>query len=62
MLACFLLAYCLLLWHFCSQKSNFRGFWDYRGAKMAKNGLKMSSFHLFLHAQWCSITFEKPRF
>ena len=29
----------------------FKAFWDLRGAKMAPNGLKLGSFHLFCAPQ-----------
>ena len=31
-------------------------------AKRGQNGLKMGSFHLFVHPQWSTITFAKTRF
>ena len=40
----------------------FRAFCDFGGAKMACNGLKRGSFHLFRHPKWSRIIFEKTHF
>ena len=32
------------------------------GAKLGRNGLKMGSFHVFVHPQWCRISFAKACF
>ena len=40
----------------------FKAFCDFGGAKMACNGLKMGSFHLFRHPKWCRIIFGKTLF
>ena len=51
------------LTHFWSQNNPFfKAFCDFRGAKMACNGLKMGSFHLFMHPKWCRIIFGKTPF
>ena len=40
----------------------FTAFCDFGGAKMACNGLKMGSFHLFRHPKWARIIFGKTHF
>ena len=46
------------LTHFWSQNSPFsKAFCDFGWAKMACNGLKMGSFHLFRHPKWSRIIF-----
>ena len=40
----------------------FKAFCDFGGAKMACNGLKMGSFHLFRHPTWSRIIFRKTHF
>ena len=51
------------LTHFWSQnKSFFEAFCDFGGAKMACNGLKRRSFHLFVHPRWSRIIFGKTHF
>ena len=40
----------------------FKAFCDFGEAKMACNGLKMGSFHLFRHPQWCRIIFGKTHY
>ena len=40
----------------------FKAFCDLGGAKMACNGLKMGSFHLFRHPKWSRIIFGKTHF
>ena len=39
-----------------------KAFCDFGGAKMAYNGLKKGSFHLFRHPKWSRINFEKTHF
>ena len=41
---------------------SFRAFCDSGVAKMACNGLKRGSFHLFVHPKWSWIIFGKPHF
>ena len=51
------------LTHFWSQNSPFSmPFSDFGGAKMACNGLKMGSFHLFRHPKWSRIIFGNTHF
>ena len=40
----------------------FKAFCDFGGAKMACNGLKMDSIHLFVHPKWSWIIFGKTHF
>ena len=40
----------------------FKAFCDFGGAKMARNGLKLDSFHLLRHPKWSGITFGKTHF
>ena len=49
--------------HFLSQNSPFfKTFGDFGGAKMACNGLKNGSFHLFVPSEWSGIIFGKTHF
>ena len=51
------------LTHFWSQKQpNLKAFCDFAVAKMACNGLKRGSFHLFVHPKWSRIIFGKTHF
>ena len=51
------------LTHFSSQKQPiFKAFCDSTVAKMACNGLKRGSFHLFRHPKWSRIIFGKTHF
>ena len=34
------------------KQPNYKAFCDFGGAKMASNGFKMDSFHLFRHSKW----------
>ena len=38
-------------------EAHFQGFLDFRGAKMPQNGLKMGSFHPFVHPKWSRMRF-----
>ena len=40
----------------------FKAFYGFGGAKMACNGLKRGSFHLFRHPKWSRIIFGKTYF
>ena len=51
------------LTHFLvAKQAIFNTFCDFGGAKMACNGLKMGSFHLFRHPKWSRIIFGKTHF
>ena len=51
------------LTHFWSPKQPiFKAFWDFGLAKMACNGPKTGSFHLFRHPKWSWIIFGKTHF
>ena len=43
-------------------EAHFQGILDFGGAKMPQNGLKMGSFHPFVHPKWSRMSFEKQRF
>ena len=45
-----------------AKQPSFKAFCDFGGAKMAGNGIKMGSFHLFRHPKWCRIVLEKHIF
>ena len=45
-----------------AKKAISKAFCDFGGAKMACNGLKRGSFHLFVHPKWCRVIFEKTHF
>ena len=47
---------------FVPKQPIFKAFCDFGGAKMACNGLKMGSFHLFVHPKRCRIIFGKTNF
>ena len=40
-------------------EAHFQGFLDFSGAKMPQNGLKMGSFHPFVHPKWSMMSFGK---
>ena len=40
----------------------FKAFWDFSWGKIAYNGLKEDSFHLFMHPKRSSYHFGKTRF
>ena len=50
------------LTHLVAKQPIFKAFCDFGGAKMACNGLKMGSFHLFRHPEWSRIIFGKKHF
>ena len=43
-------------------EADFQGFLDFLGAKMPQNGLKLGSFHPFVHPKWSRMGFGKMRF
>ena len=45
-----------------AKQPNFKAFCDFGGAKMACNGLKVGSFHLFVHPKWSKVIFGKKHF
>ena len=47
---------------FVAKQPIFNALCDFGGAKMACNGLKMGSFHLFRHPKWSRIIFGKTHF
>ena len=47
----------------CGERNiTFKGFWEFRRGKIAYNGLKEGSFHLFVHPKRSSYYFGKTRF
>ena len=40
----------------------FKAFGTLEGPKKAQSGLKMGSFHLFVHPKWSTITLRKMHF
>ena len=47
----------------CGERNiTFKAFWDFRRGKIAYNGLKEGSFHLFVHPKRSSYHFGKTRF
>ena len=47
---------------FVPKQPIFKAFCEFGGAKMACNGLKLGSFHLFRHPKWSGIIFGKKHF
>ena len=47
---------------FVAKQPIFKAFCDFGGVKMACNGLKIGSFHLFRQPKWCRIIFGKTHF
>ena len=47
----------------CGERNiTFKAFWDFRRGKIAYNGIKEGSFHLFVHPKRSSYHFGKTRF